>query len=157
MTPDPSPEVDPNDRPSTARPCSLPRRLAALLYDGLILAGLWMLGAALVVVPSGGAIETGALWFQAYLLAVAFAYFGSCWWLGGQTVGMRSWRIRLISDRDRLTPGQLAVRFVVALGSIAALGAGFWTAAMRADQTTWHDRASATRLVVGDQPRRSNA
>ena len=138
-----------------ARPCSLPRRLAALTYDGLILVGLWMIAAAAVVIPAGGAIESGHPGFQLFLLLVAFAYFGGCWRFGRQTVGMRAWKIRLETDRTPPAMTSLIVRFAVGIVSIAAAGAGFWLALLRDDAATWHDRASGTRLVVlPDQPRR---
>lgn len=138
------------------RPCSLSRRLFAIVYDGLILAGLWMIAAAVVVIPAGHAIENGNLLFQLFLLLVAFLYFGGCWRFGGQTVGMRAWKIHLDADTTPPPLDRLALRFGVALVSLAALGAGFWTAALRRDGATWHDRVSGTRLVViADQPRRS--
>lgn len=148
MTSPRTPDRSQESSPGNVRPCSLQRRMTALIYDGLILIGLWMLGAAVIVVPAGGAVDTGTIWFQIYLLVLAFAYLGGCWWLGGQTVGMRAWKIRLVSQRPFLKPAQLAIRFGVGLVSIAALGAGFWTAGFRADHATWHDRISHTRLQV---------
>lgn len=140
--------------PADHRPCSLPRRLAAIGYDGLILLGLWMIGAALVVIPSGGAIDSGRALFQLYLLALAFAYLAGSWHLAGRTVGMGAWKIHLVStggaDAPAPTFAQLTTRFLVALASLALLGAGFWTALFRSDGATWHDRASGTRLRVLD-------
>lgn len=127
----------------------------AILYDGLILVGLWMIAAAIVVISAGGAVENGSLGFQLFLLLVAFAYFGGCWRFGRQTVGMRAWKIRLEAEQAPPDMASLAIRFLVAIGSLAAAGAGFWLALFRADAATWHDRASHTRLVVlPDQPRR---
>ncbi|NKI35056.1 RDD family protein [Wenzhouxiangella sp. XN79A] len=140
------------------RPCPLSRRLFALIYDGLILAGLWMIAAALVVIPTGDAVDSGQLGFQLFLVLVAFAYFGGCWRMGRQTVGMRAWKIRLDAPTSPPAFAALATRFAVGMVSIAALGAGFWSALFRADGATWHDRASGTRLVlITDQPRRSSA
>jgi len=142
---------------SDARPCSLPRRLAAIVYDGLILTGLWMIATAIVIIPVGDAVETGNPVFRFFLLLVAFAYLGGCWRYGRQTVGMRAWKIRLDAPDDPPSISRLALRFVVGIGSIVAAGAGFWTALWRDDAATWHDRASGTRLVViPDQPRRSS-
>ncbi len=141
-------------KPAADRPCSLPRRLAAIGYDGLILVGLWMIGAALVVIPSGGAVDSGQPLFQLYLLALAFAYLAGSWHLAGRTVGMGAWRIQLVpagsTGAHAPSFGQLTTRFLVSLVSLAALGAGYWTATMRADRATWHDRASRTRLRVLD-------
>jgi uncharacterized RDD family membrane protein YckC len=140
-----------------ARPCSLLRRLAAVVYDGLILVGLWMIATAIVVVPLGGAVGTGQPLFQLFLLLVAFAYLGGCWRYARQTVGMRAWKIRLVAANEPPRVSRLALRFLVGIGSLLAAGAGFWTALWRDDGATWHDRASGTRLVViPDQPRRSS-
>lgn len=140
-----------------ARPCSLPRRLAAILYDGLILIGLWMIATAAVVIPLGDAVETGNPVFRLFVLLVAFGYLGGCWRFGRQTVGMRAWKIRLEAPEAPPSIARLAVRFVVGIASIVTAGAGFWTALWRDDAATWHDRASETRLVViPDQPRRSS-
>lgn len=127
-----------------------------MTYDGLILVGLWMIVGAAVVLIAGDAIDSGQHWFQLMLLAAAFLYFGGCWRYGRQTVGMRAWKIELQSPSYPPPYDALLTRFLVAIASMLALGAGFWTALLRADASTWHDRASRTALVVVDQPRRSN-
>lgn len=136
------------------RPCPLPLRLAAMLYDALIVTAIWMVGAALVVIPSGGAVGSGNLLFQAYLLVLAFAYFFASWRLHGQTLGMRAWRIRLEAGNAKPGIGHLAVRFATAIVSALPAGAGYLWALGREDRATWHDLASRTRLVCR---RRRNA
>lgn len=133
--------------PHPVEPASLWRRLAALLYDSLLILALWMIGAALVVVPTGQPIGSGNLFFQAYLLVLAMAYFAVCWHRGGQTLGMRAWKIRLESIEATLTGRQILVRLAVGLVSIGALGAGLAWSLVRADRACWHDLASATRIV----------
>ena len=127
-----------------------------MTYDGLILVGLWMIVGAIAVLIVGDAIENGDRLFQLALLAAAFLYFGGCWRYGRQTVGMRAWKIELQSAASPPPYDALLARFLVAIASMLALGAGFWTALFRADASTWHDRASRTQLVVVDQPRRSS-
>ncbi|MDT8448622.1 MAG: RDD family protein [Wenzhouxiangellaceae bacterium] len=129
------------------RPCPLPRRMVAMLYDALIVVAIWMVGAALVVIPSGGAVGSGNPLFQAYLLALAFAYFYASWNFRGQTLGMRAWRIRLDAGSARPGIGCLAVRFAIAIVSALLAGAGYLWALGREDRATWHDLASRTRLV----------
>lgn len=127
-----------------------------MMYDGLILVGLWMIVGGASVLAAGGTIESGQLLFQLILLATAFLYFGGCWRFGRQTVGMRAWMIELQSPTSPPSLESLFIRFCVSIASLLALGAGFWTALFRADAATWHDRASKTQLIVDDQPRRSN-
>lgn len=103
----------------------LPRRLAALAYDSLLLAGV-LFGAtalALGVVTAliGGAAFRihnpllGNPFFQTYLLLICFLFYGGFWTHGGQTLGMRAWRLR-IQRRDGQGIGwwQALSRFLVA-------------------------------------------
>jgi uncharacterized RDD family membrane protein YckC len=129
------------------RPCGLWRRLAAILYDGLLLLGIILLATLIVVIPSGTEVPAGSIFFQLYLLVVCWLYF-ALGWRKGQTLGMSAWRIEIHSD-DRL-PGWTATvaRFAMALVSWACLGLGFLWSLFRKDKASWHDLASDTRLRV---------
>jgi len=73
------------------------RRLGAMFYDSLLLAAVLFFAALPYLLIAGGT-PTGALsryLFQLYLLACVFFFFGWFWTHGGQTLGMRAWRIRL--------------------------------------------------------------
>lgn len=77
-------------------PAPLPRRLAAALYDGLLLIALWMVALLLDVVIRdllGLQREWHAL--RAYVFLLGFFFFGWFWTHGGQTLGMRAWRLQL--------------------------------------------------------------
>jgi len=130
------------------RPCPLARRLAAMLYDALVVAAIWMVGGAIVVIPAGGAIENGSLLFRLYLLALAFAYFWLSWSRAGQTLGMRAWRIRLDAGERPFGAGRALVRFASAVAAAAALGLGYAWALARDDRAAGPDLASGSRLVL---------
>ena len=119
-----------------------------MIYDALIVVAIWMAGAAAVVLPAGGAVEDGPLWFRAWLLLLAWLYFAVCWSRYGRTVGMGAWRIRLVAVSSRFGPGAATIRLAVACLSLIALGAGYWSALFRTDRAGWHDLASGSRLVV---------
>jgi uncharacterized RDD family membrane protein YckC len=93
------------------------RRLAAALYDSLIVIAIWMLAYLPVVAMLGGHLQDSRdprhLAFRALL---AFAFFAWSWTRGGQTLGMQAWRLRL-ERMDGGTPdlGAAARRFGVAL------------------------------------------
>jgi len=129
-------------------PCGLIRRLASMAYDGLLLVALWMIAAALVIIPTGREIEPGSAIFQLYLLAVAWVYLAVCWRLGGQTLGMKAWRIHLVGNRRPISWGTTLVRFVVALASLLCFGLGIFWAIFHPRSATWHDLASNTFLMV---------
>lgn len=129
------------------------RRLGCMTYDGLVIVALWMLATLPLVVVLEHEIRTGALWFQAWLLAVAFVYLHLSWRLAGQTLGMRAWRVWLIGDHGNPTGlRQHAARFAGALASIASLGLGYAWALARRDRKAWPELFSGTRLE--HRPRR---
>ena len=138
--------------PISATPASLRLRLAAAAYDLLPLLGLWFVAAVLALAVTGGALDThtlaGKFLVQGFALALSAAYFVVSWSRGGQTIGMRAWKLRVVdASGERLRWTQALLRFVVALVSIAALGAGFWWALFDARRRAWHDMATRTRVL----------
>lgn len=127
----------------------LARRLAAIAYDSFLLLAVFILATALLMPFTGGeAIKPHNALYTAYLMAVSFGYFGWFWTHGGQTLGMRTWHVRIESNDLRVpTWPQALVRFAGACLSWLALGAGFAWMLIDADHLTWHDRLSGTRLV----------
>ncbi|TVR62338.1 MAG: RDD family protein [Candidatus Competibacteraceae bacterium] len=98
-------DTQPSPGQSAVAPAGLPRRLAAIAYDGLLLAGVLFGATALalgvaVAMVGGEAFKahnplTGNPFFSTYLLLVCFFFYGGFWIHGGQTLGMRAWRLRL--------------------------------------------------------------
>ncbi len=131
--------------------CGLGRRLLAILYDSIVVLAILFIATVPVVFVTGGALEESLLYrtaLQAYELLVAFAFFGGFWRVGGQTIGMRAWRIRVIRDNgERLRWRDAALRYLVAIVSWAALGLGFAWSLVDRERRTWHDIASHTRLI----------
>jgi uncharacterized RDD family membrane protein YckC len=124
------------------------RRLAACLYDGLALAAVLMVAGAAWVAVVGAAAAPGDWFFRSYLLAASALFFG-LFWTRGQTLGMRAWRLRIVTVDGRGPGwGQALTRFVAAGVSLAALGAGFLWVLVDRDRLAWHDRWSGTRLIV---------
>ena len=129
---------------------SLPRRLACLVYDGLLLLTVLFIASFLVV---GLLPEVSRPWsrglYQLYLLLVAGAYFVWAWRRGGQTLAMQTWRIRLVSqDGAGLTLHQAWRRYLFAVIGAVLLGLGFLWALWDRDRQFLHDRLAGTRLIV---------
>lgn len=129
---------------------SIGRRLAALLYEAMLLfaiiffAGLAFLGAA-----SGPISGWLRLVFQLYLFLGIGLYFTWCWLRGGQTLPMKTWKLRLESaDGKPITPLQALVRYLLAWVSIIPAGAGFYWALVDRDHQFLHDRLAGTRIVM---------
>lgn len=126
-----------------------------MIYDALLIVALLMVAAAIVVVPSGTEVRPETLWFQLYLVAVWWGYFAVCWRMGGQTVGMRAWRVKLVTERgERIGWGNAALRFLVAAISALFAGLGFLWSLFDAQGRSWHDMATATRLLVTPKEKR---
>jgi uncharacterized RDD family membrane protein YckC len=133
----------------TLEPASVWRRLAAFCYDALLLAALMVCFTLLVLaVRLGAAVPPGSWWFPLCLAAIAMAFFCGFWVHGGQTLGMRAWRIRVVRDDGRaLTWGRAALRFAAALVAALPAGLGLWWGMLDAGKRGWHDRWTGTRVV----------
>ena len=138
--------------PAAATPASLWLRLLAGVYDLLPLIGLWFVAGVLALAITGGALDphrlAHKLLVQALVLALSAAYFVVSWMRGGQTIGMRAWRLRVMrADGSALGLWRALLRFFVALVSLAALGTGFWCALWDREKRAWHDIAAGTSMV----------
>jgi len=128
--------------------CGLFRLLLVMTYDGVILLGLLLIGAALASpLDSGNQRALRDPVFSFYLAGIWFAYLAVCWRHGGMTLGMRAWRVKLYSAKGRPDWAQCALRFGVSLLSAASAGLGFAWMLVDREKRTWHDMASNTRLV----------
>ena len=128
------------------------RRLAAIFYDSWLVAALWLLGATVdTFVRMGLGLDTAGnhLPLQLYLLLSPMAFFSWFWIHGGQTLGMRAWRLKLLSrDGSRVGLRQALIRCAGALLSLLALGLGYLWVLLDRDGRSWHDRLSGTQLVM---------
>jgi len=136
--------------PAHNPPSGLLRRLAAGVYDTLLVLALFVIPTLLAMAFRGGEpIPPSNVLFQLLLLATAAAFFVWFWTHGGQTLGMRAWRIRVeLESGASLTPRIAAIRFLVGMVSVAALGLGLWWILIDRQKRAWHDRATGTRVVV---------
>jgi uncharacterized RDD family membrane protein YckC len=130
------------------------RRFAALLYDGLLIAAVLTVYTLLAVLAHGGALtrdSAGPWWYlyRAGEVMIIGAYYVFNWMRSGQTLGMRAWRLKAVSDSGKpLTFAPAVLRFV--------LGAAAWTPAalgvlwlyLDSEHLAMHDRLSRTRMVL---------
>ena len=158
---------------TAASPAGLFRRLAALLYDALLVIAVLFI-AALPLPLVEKSVRT--LWWarileQLYLLTAWFLFFGWFWTHGGQTVGMKAWRMKLqCLNGDRPSWRDALIRFFVSSGSFWLLlvlygleilsskiafilagivfGLAFLWILIDQKGCAWHDHLSRTRLVM---------
>ena len=138
----------------SATPASLWLRIAAAIYDLFPLLALWMLtaGAALLIAQGSVDVTHPAFAYRfslrAALLAVTAAYFVTSWSRGGQTIGMRAWRLRVVGVDGHVLPWPRALlRFFVAIVSLLVAGGGFVWCVFDRHKRGWHDLAARSLLV----------
>ncbi|RDV29406.1 RDD family protein [Alteromonas aestuariivivens] len=118
------------------------RRLLAMVYDTLVATAVGMCAAMVMLVPMIVLLKNGVLDLQGYaepadLIQASLGYkillqswvvlwvagfFLWFWKKGGQTIGMRAWRLRIYSTDDQpMTWSRLALRLVSSLLGLGTL------------------------------------
>ncbi len=126
------------------------RRIAAMLYDALLVAALlFLVTVPFIALRGGEAVQPGDNFiYRCVLVLVVYAFFTGFWTRSGRTLGMQSWRLRLeTADGQLPSLGRASLRFVAALLSWIPLGLGFLWQLWDPDKLTWHDRISGTHVV----------
>jgi uncharacterized RDD family membrane protein YckC len=137
----------------------LSRRLAATLYDILLVLPLIMVAVALATglqlaigkAPGGEDFQNTLhpQIVQLLALLITAAFFSCFWLLKGQTLGMQAWRIRLCSfDGSPVTLKQCLLRCAGALVSLLPAGAGYLWCLVDPRGRYWHDYWSKTELEL---------
>lgn len=125
------------------------RRLACATYDALLVTAVVLLASLPVAALAGDVSQD---WrkhlLQAYIVAVIGAYFVICWSRNGQTLALRTWRMRIVRvDGQPLGAGTALRRYAYALLGLAVLGLGFLWALVDREGQCLHDRLAGTRLT----------
>jgi len=128
---------------------AITRRLASAVYDSLIVFAIALVATLPFVLAFGDSTHGWRRYaLQAWIVVAIGAYFVTCWVRGGQTLPMKTWRIRVVRwDGARLGAWQAVHRYVLAWLSVAALGAGFLWALFDRDRQFLHDRLAGTAIV----------
>lgn len=125
------------------------RCLLSMIYDLLLLSAVmavfFLLPLILLGVFAGWA--PGPATTQAIFLLICLVYFVWFWSNGGQTLALKTWKMRIISaDGAPLRPAQAVLRHLAAWASLLLLGAGFAWALFDAEHRFFHDRVAGTRI-----------
>lgn len=129
------------------------RRLLAIFYDLLLLVAILFLATAAVnALNHGEAIGTNNpyyFFYVLYILVISFFYYGWFWTHNGQTLGMKTWQIRLQSRQNsqNVTWQQALVRASTAVISFGFFGLGFVWILFDKKKRAWHDIISRTELI----------
>jgi uncharacterized RDD family membrane protein YckC len=133
-------------------PTTLPgirRRLVCLLYESLVVFSILLIGFLLPqIVLSGFHLELSPRMLWLHVLLLLLAYFVWCWLNGGQTLPMKTWKLRIMSaEGTALRPLQAVLRYLCAWPSILLFGVGIFWALFDKDGQFLHDRVAGTRIV----------
>ena len=149
-------------------PAPLWRRVAAMLYDGLlILALLFMAGFLNLFIQlqifgndqlhamTEEGYNLGGPFFYSALLVMIYGFFGFFWTRSGQTLGMQAWRIKIVTpDNQLITPWQSVIRFATAIPALSLAGIGLLWALVDRQKRSWQDLASSSMVILVDKPAR---
>ena len=131
--------------PSSFPTASLSKRFAAMVYETLLLLALLFVADYLFIsLTHNRQSMPFRIGLQLWLASVIGVYF--VWqWQHGQSLAMKTWRIRLVTRDNRpltLTRSIVRLLFVICLPGISQL----WAFVDR-DRQFLHDRLAGTRLV----------
>jgi uncharacterized RDD family membrane protein YckC len=148
------------------------RRLAAFIYEGTLLFGVvWFVAFVYGVATNQRHALQGAFGLQVTIFVVLGLYFIYFWSRQGQTLAMRTWRMRLVAPDGRPPrAGRAALRYLLAwlwflpalaivglsgltrggvIVAVVAVGALAYAALarLRADRQFLHDVVCGTRII----------
>jgi uncharacterized RDD family membrane protein YckC len=140
------------DKPAcepTFEPAGLFRRLMAMLYDLFLLLSVLLFASALALLVTRGTLDYHHPLFRSYLFIICFSFYAWFWIHGGQTLGMRAWRLRVQRlDGKPITLWQALLRFLSAIPSLAVFGLGYLWILVDKKRMALHDRISESVIVL---------
>lgn len=153
-------DIDSNQGIQQQPRAGLLRRLGALLYDGFLVAAIWMLIGYSVQFIAGsntnqlvdGVVQTDPLIDNILfllMLASSSGFYIWFWTRSGQTLGMIAWRIKLVAnDGGLISVRQGILRYLAAWPAFFMFGLGYLWLYIDANGDTLHDKLSNSKVVV---------
>ena len=165
---------------STSYPSILKRLLAAFYDAFLLLATLFFATALTMPFTKGEIAANNNIYMSLYLLVVIYIFYGWFWTHGGQTLGMRVWKQRLVRiDGAAITWRQTLIRLLTGLPAwlLLLVGLLLWTVPDKINlaeslqgipnwafavtgfiwvildnrSNTWRDKLSGTEIISTDE------
>lgn len=135
------------------------RRLAALGYDSLLLGGvifvtagflIWLYGASGMPMAELNGVQHPPAWFSQWvifptMMLIILGFYNFFWRRGGQTLGMRAWRIHC--ERFDGRPLRFWQTLVRCAAGLATLGTGYLFVFINQHRQSLQDVLSQTRTV----------
>ena len=134
-----------NNRPGIGR------RLAALLYEMLLVAAILAVAFLFPHILLGAftKLQAPTIVIRIHFFLLLLVYFVWFWLNGGQTLAMKTWKLRLINaEGGRIRPAQAVLRYLAAWFSFGLFGLGVVWAFLDPERQFLHDRIAGTRIIA---------
>jgi len=136
--------------PASTLSASFLRRLASMFYESLLVTAVLIFGWIFphILLAAFAQAKAPAWLIQAHLFLLLLLYFAWFWLHGGQTLAMKTWKIRVANaDGGPVRPAQAVLRYMAAWFSLGVAGIGIIWALVDRDGQFLHDRIAGTRLI----------
>ncbi|MCP5269275.1 MAG: RDD family protein [Zoogloeaceae bacterium] len=130
------------------------RRLASLVYEMLLVAAVLSVAFLFPHILYGAftKLQAPAALIRLHFFLVLMIYFVWFWLNGGQTLAMKTWKLRVVNiDGRRLRPAQAVLRYMAAWFSYGLFGLGIVWALFDPERQYLHDRIAGTRIIAETQ------
>jgi len=126
-------------------PASLFKQLASMVYDSLLIFAILFVAVG-ITIPFNRGVAINPVLVYIFFVIVVFVFYGWFWNRSGQTLGMRAWKIQIVSEFGGYPSWSISfLRLFFAMFSIACFGLGYWWRIFK--PYTWHDRFSQTKVI----------
>ncbi len=116
-----------------------------MVYDSLLIFAILFVAVA-ATIPFNQGLAVSPVLVYIFLLAVVYVFYGWFWNRSGQTLGMKVWKIQIVSESGDYPGWSIsALRLFFAIFSLACFGMGYWWRMFK--PYTWHDKFSQTRVI----------
>lgn len=135
------------------------RRLAVMFYDWVLLSAVILVAVTLFTIVADLLLGEGAsqqllqtswikVLYQVYLLLIGMLFYLWFWTHGGQTLGMKVWKVKIV-DQNGDQPGlkQAFLHLLLAVVTNLPFGLGFIWLLFHPEKQTLYDTWSKTRLI----------
>jgi uncharacterized RDD family membrane protein YckC len=120
-----------------------------MLYEGLVVFSILLIGFLLPqIVFYAFGIVLGGRMLMLHIFILLMGYFVWCWLNGGQTLPMKTWKLRIANpDGSPLRPIQALLRYLAAWPSILFGGIGLFWAVFDPEKQFLHDRIAGSCII----------
>lgn len=136
----------------TNKKVSLLRIVAATVYDSLLMLGVWFLVGSLALgvkfVFTGEVSSLHPVTGMSLVILSTWLYFAMFWIYGGKTLGMSSWKLRIVSqDGNQITLIQTIIRFLSNIITISLVGIPLFFRRINKNNRSLSDLLSKTSIT----------